>query len=363
MSANKKTWVGRVYLGRDKDGKQEFRWVGRFSTKRERDDAVAKARVELQHERVELPTVDEYVDRYLADYGRTKKASSLDAQTQRLKRFRKDFAGRSIDISRAEAKDWVNGEGIWALKGPVPFSIPGAVVTLYNHAINEDDLPLERNPFRGLGKRGKGRADQAPPTEAEFQKLLDSCSALGAYADQMRAFLQFSAFTLMRPSEVYELEWADIDFARMRIHKARRLYRGTVDEPKTGKKLIALTPPARDAIIGLSRDRGRLVFTTKTGLRLSQTTMHGYWGKVLAKADLDFDLYHATKHYGVHYMWTKLQLPTRVIAAQAGWSLETVDKMLAVYGHGEVGALEELDQAFASVDNVVQLPRPKAVGE
>ena len=163
----------------------------------------------------------------------------------------------------------------------------------------------------------------------------------------MRSFLKFSAFMLMRPSEVYELEWADIDTDAMRLRKARRVYRGHVDEPKTGPKTIALTAPARDAIIGLPRD-GRLVFRSKMGKRLSASTMQRYWDLVLAKAELDFDLYHATKHYGVHYMWTKLGLSNRAIAAQAGWSLKTVDKMLAVYGHGDVGALEEVDAAFAN---------------
>jgi hypothetical protein len=35
---------------------------------------------------------------------------------------------------------------------------------------------------------------------------MDACSALGPYAPTMRTLLEFSAFTLMRPSEVYELE-------------------------------------------------------------------------------------------------------------------------------------------------------------
>ena len=47
MPAKKrKAWVARVFLGRDPDGKQQFHWVGRYSTKRERDDAVARAKAE-----------------------------------------------------------------------------------------------------------------------------------------------------------------------------------------------------------------------------------------------------------------------------------------------------------------------------
>lgn len=341
---SKRRWSGRVYLGRDKDGKQLTQWVGRFDTKRERDEAVALARMELKKGgRLDLPTCDAYVDRYLEEYGRTNKGSSYDTQRQRLQRFRQDFMGRSLNVFRAEAKDWA---------ADVPPGCVQAVVTLYNHAIDEDDLPLERNPFRKLGRRTKGRADQPPPTEEEFQKLLDSCSALGHYAPKMRSLLLFAAFTLMRPSELYELEWADIDFDRMRIHKQRRLYRGTVDEPKTGKKLIALTAPARDAILGLPRE-SRLVFTSKTGKRLSQATVAGYWSQVLARAGLDFAPYLATKHYGVHMMWARMGMSARAIAAQAGWSVGTVDAMLGVYGHAEVDALEEVDRAFA--ENVVPL--------
>lgn len=359
--SKRKRWAGRLYLGRDAEGKQLFHWVGRFDTKRERDDAVAHARVGLRRGgSADLPTCDEYVDRYLADYERTKKDSSYDTQRDRLRRFRKDFAGRSLDIARAEAKEWITGSGRWSSKDPVPAHCIPAVVSLYNHAIDEDDLPLERNPFRRFGKRTKGRSEEPPPTEEEFGALLEACSALGDYGRTMRSLTLFAAFTLMRPGELFPLEWRDVDFERMRIRKARRLYRGHLEEPKTGAVTIALTPPARDAIIGLPRDRD-LVFASLTDRRLSQPMLSGYWGKVLAAAGLEFDFYHATKHYGVHYLWTKLGLSRRAIAAQAGWSLRTVDKMLAIYGHGEVGALEEVDEAFRGA-KVIPF-RPKAVGE
>lgn len=343
--SNRKRWIGRVYQGTDEDGKQLFDWVGRFDTKRERDKAVTLRRLELEKGgSAELPDCDAYVDRYLAEYAGRNKDSSLDTQTQRLKRFKKDYAGRSLDISRSEAKEWLAGEGLG--DGPVPKGDIPALVSLYNHAIDEDDLPLERNPFRKLSERSKGRADQNPPTEQEFGRLLRAAESLGEYGRTVKAMLQFSAFTLMRPGEMFPLEWTDIDFEAMRINKARRLYHGSLDEPKTGPKLIALTPPARDAVMVLPRVSS-YVFLSKTGKRYSQSMLSTYWANVLSASGLDFDFYAASKHYGVWYMWTVLKMSPRAIAAQAGWDVSTVDKMLRVYGHAEVGALAEVDDAFA----------------
>jgi integrase len=216
---------------------------------------------------------------------------------------------------------------------------------------------IERNPFRGLGRRTKGRSEQHPPTEDELSHLLDACAVHGSYAPQMRAFVTFAAYSGMRPGELFALEWADIDFESMRVDVKRRLYRGTVDLPKSNKsRRIALTPPARDALLGQpTRQDGGLVFVSKRGVRLSQPTFSGYWGKALARADLDFDFYLATKHWCVHYMYATLGLPPRVIGEQMGWTLASTLALLAVYGHGDIGALEEIDRAFAS--NVTPLRR------
>lgn len=83
---------------------------------------------------------------------------------------------------------------------------------------------------------------------------------------------------------------------------------------------------------------------------MSQSTLSGYWARVKAAAGLDFDFYHATKHYGVHYLWTERGMSPRAIAALAGWKVSTVIEMLETYGHGDVGALEEVDASFARDD-------------
>jgi hypothetical protein len=70
---------------------------------------------------------------------------------------------------------------------------------------------------------------------------------------------------------------------------------------------------------------------------------------------LDFDFYLATKHWCVHHLYAELGASPRAIAEQMGWALGTTLKMLAIYGHGDVGALEEVDRAFGA--NVTPLRR------
>lgn len=342
----RKQYVARLYLGAGR-----YRWIGRFDTKRERDRAKALALIALERERERLvaPTCEEYAARFLADYERSHKSSSTDTARGSLRRFRADFGHRPLNsISRLEAKDWV---------ARVPRSAVPVVVTLFAVAL-EDEL-VERNPFRELGKRTRGRAETPPPTEAELDRLLLACQVHGHYAPMMRALIRFAAYSAMRPGELFELRWSDIDHERMRIVVGRRVYRGTVDLPKSGKsREIALTPPARDAILGIPRTSD-LVFCAKRGGRLSQPTLSGYWAQVTAAAGLDMDFYLSTRHYCAHYLWVKLGLPARVVQEQLG---HADDKLLrSLYGHGEVGALDEIDAAFSA--NVVPIRALRDVGE
>ena len=163
----------------------------------------------------------------------------------------------------------------WADRVP-PSNVP-SVVTLFAAAVDAE--LVDRNPFRGLTRRSRGRSDQHPPTEDELTRLLDACAVHGWYAPTMRALITFAAYTGLRPGELFALEWADVDFEAMRVHVCRRVYNGHVDLPKSGRaRTVALPPLARDALLGLPREDA-LVFTSKRGKRLAAPTLSGYWGK------------------------------------------------------------------------------------
>jgi integrase len=344
-----KSWPGRIFIGRDESGKQVFHWVGRFDTKRERDDAVAKAKVERPWEDkpASAMTCGEWADRYLDRYQRRVdsgevKWSSLDTTQTAIKAFRRDFADRTLDsIEPVEAEDWAN---------VVPPAAVAQAVAVFNYAVRMRVVPY--NPFLGLGgKRSRGRRDLAPPTTRELESLRDACDALGSYAQQMRDLLDFAGLTLMRPGELFELRYSDVDLRANRIVVSRRLLRGRVDTPKSNRaKTIALPPPARDILLRQptrTREDG-LVFVGKTGTRLNAALLSMYWSNVRARAQLDlsFDFYRCSKHWGVHRLYL-LGLSARAIAAQAGWRESAVEALLGVYAHRDLVALAEVDALYA----------------
>ena len=160
--------------------------------------------MELERSRATILTCGEWVDRYLGRYERDYKASSMDTARGALKRFRADFSDRPLrSITRFEAIEWAER---------VPVGVSAVVVTCMNAAVDAE--LADRNPFRGLGRRGRGRSDEAPPTEEEFSKLLQACVRTAGTRPQMRALITLAAFTGMRPGEVFVLEWSDIDSRR-----------------------------------------------------------------------------------------------------------------------------------------------------
>lgn len=355
LGSKRKVWVGRISLGRDAGGKQQLWWVGRFDTKRERDDAVARARIERPWavRPPEQMTGGELADRYVARYermveSRERKQSSFGTVHQALKTFRRTFGDRPIaSITPIEAEDWVQ---------TVPSFVPARAVALFNYA--KRMRLLDHNPFEGLGGvGGRGRADERPPTLKELERLRDGCDALGDYAQRMRDLVDFLALTLLRPGEAYELRHTDIDLVANRIHVSRRIYKGIVDTPKNGRpKTIALPPPAREILLRQptrTREDG-LVFVSVRGQQLNASTIGVYWGKVRARADIrrDMPIYLATKHLGVSNLY-RLGLSARALSAQAGWSERAVEEMLAIYGHRDLAALAEVDALYAATESDV----------
>jgi integrase len=241
--------VGRVYIGLDPQGKEQYHWVGRYTTRRERDQAVAQARVDQPWETTtsELPTVAAYVADTIErmEFGslltkqdtRFKKSSIVAAKGRLGQLARSKLGELPLDeVTRYAATRWAE---------TVPAGVVNDVVVLFNRAVDEE--LLDRNPFRGLGRRVVGRADTDPPTDEQMILLLAGCSALGdAYAFRMRAMITFAAYTIMRPGELFALDWErDIDLHGGVVHVRERVYEGTLDLPKSNPRRAPRAARAR----------------------------------------------------------------------------------------------------------------------
>lgn len=320
----------------DRAGKQV--WVGTFATLAEARRQEAKARTE---QRVETRwTCDRYAEFWLEGYREQRKRSSYDTAASALAGFIDDFRG--IPIARL---DKIAAEK-WARKNR--WRVP-AVVTMMNAAV-EAEL-LARNPFSGLSSKGPGRKHVAPLAVADVERL--AAAAFRLHGQTMRSFVLFTAYTGMRVGEVFPLEWPDVDLQANRIFVKRRLYRGELDLPKSNRvHKCVLTPAARDALLPLDRSTD-VVFPGKRGARMSQSSLSYYWQGVTAQFGRKVTP-HELRHFAGHYLYVTLGLQARVVASQLGHSGPKLVEQL--YGHGDVGALEEIDRAF---DNVVPLRRAK----
>jgi integrase len=335
-----------VYRGLDAHGKQQFHWIGRFATKRERDLAIAKAKVESPWEDAPNGTVEEHAARMIArmesgamltQQKRRYKDSSIDTIRRRLKPLRRDFGPRDpASITRIEAEDWAATE--------TPSHMP--VVVQFFNVLYRAEI-VDRNRFEGLGRRPEQTKDRTPPTEAEMVLLIEACAVLGDYAPIMRALLTFASYTLLRRCELRALDWHGIDL------DAGKAGRATIPETKSNRpKTVTLIPTARAALEQLLEMPGYyptgVVFPNKTGGSLTAPTMSAYWKEVRARAGVDVEFYVATKHYGVWYLKVREGLDNGAIGAQAGWSEKTVDDMVKTYSHSaDARRLDDIDAHFA----------------
>lgn len=344
MIIKRRTARGKLRYGVrvDRGGRQK--WVGTFDTLAEARKQEAKAKASR---RLGSMRCDEFVDHFLEGYKAKVKASSYDTAETALRLFKSEYRGIALDqVTEIEAQRWAR-KNRWRV--PV-------IVTLFN-AARKAKL-VDDNPFAGIVSKGEGRKNTPPLTVAEVEALGQAAlEAHGEYGPMMRALLLFLAYSGMRVGEAFVLEWTDLDVEAMRIRVERRVYRGELDTPKSGKRrLIVLTPQARDAILGLDRS-SRTIFTAKRGGQLSQSLLTWYMEKVNGRFGRDVEP-HELKHFAGHYLYVVLGLPARVVAVQLGHN-DGGRLVEQLYGHGDVGALEEIDRALER--NVI--PIRKASGE
>jgi integrase len=339
-----RTYGVRIY--RDKG----YEWIGTRPTLRAARELEREALARGREPKG--PTCDRFATRWLKTL--SVKDSTLDSYTTALVGFKRDFAGRPLgSVTVDEAHDWAVAN---------PWRLP-VVRALFETARRR--RTIAHNPFANLRlPQSRGRKDKPPLTETQVADLATVARRVHGWDDYgpvMAAFVVFTAYTGMRPGEVYALDWADLDVPAQEVHVRRRVYQGKVDLPKGNRaRTIALAPEARRALAWLPWPPEGLVFRSKRDRMLSHGTMNqsprkatatrpaeggGYWTQIENAWGSKVDIAEL-RHFCGHLLYVRRDQPARLVAVQLGH--RTPSLVETRYGHFEVGALEGLKEAFSA---------------
>jgi len=219
---------------------------------------------------------------------------------------------------------------------------------------------ISGNPWAGLGlERTRGRAGQSPPSEAQVWELI---AAAAEHSTMFAAWLQVAAFTGMRPGELDALQWARVDFQSGLINVIEQWSEKPQEFslPKNGLKRVALlTPPAREALVGLPRI-GEFCFVNARGSHFRPPSRSNMWARVTASTGFEGDIYLATRHFAGWYMTNVLELRAEDVAVALGHT-DGGDEVRRTYGHADDRiALRRVANAYESVGSVVPLRKDMA---
>jgi integrase len=288
-----KRWVTTIYNPETR-GKV---WVS-GATREECKANVGKALERLQHQRETRETVQAFGDRWVdpdGPFSRRRGESTILHNTERTKAFRDRFAARKLSsITRREALEWGH-ENI----GRLP-----AVRAMFSDA-KRIGLIVD-NPFAGLNltRDPTSRPDAPTPRDVEAMRLAAN-EAHGAYGRMYGNLIVLSAYTGLRPGELYALEWSDVDLNAGELRVVRQFNQATrtVTPPKyNSKRSIVLLDEARGALEALPRLSGQpLVVSTPTGKRFSGMAQHHYWNPVRNLiGHPEWTFYSLRHHYGTY---------------------------------------------------------------
>jgi integrase len=186
---------------------------------------------------------------------------------------------------------------------------------------------VDDNPFAGLGlNTTRGRKDLAVLKRNEVERLA-TCAVdvwSGEVGLTMRAVILTAAFVGMRPAELYGLRWSDIDFRADEIRVERQYSpasRSYEELPKNGeKRLIALTPPAKAALLEMPRplNEEEQIFRGRRGGPLTGRTQHYYWHPIRCRFGTPSMELYELRHFCASWLFNDLELPAQDVAHQLG---------------------------------------------
>lgn len=296
-------WIAQVHdesTGRN-------RHLGTFGTKRD----AAKAEATAYETRVRVhELVSSFIDRWTRDYPRAD--STNKHNSERVRRFRAAYGDKRLDaITRQQARTW-------ALENKGEHS---ALRAMFTDALR-DDL-VHSNPFANLGvnrKKPKRKIEPGWMTAEDISRLAAAAHLVHrpGTADIVSSAILVSAYTGIRPGELFALERTDVVGNQLVISKAIRSNTKTLGTPKNGRtRTIVLPEIAAEAIEHTPRNHETLVFTTARGKQLYQPGWYGMWNPARVAAGFPNMQYYELRHWCATHL-IELGLSPSDVAIQMG---------------------------------------------
>jgi integrase len=242
-----RTWLVRIFMGRDAKGKQKFHHKTIHGTKRDADRYLTATRREMGLgvfvEPAAMP-VNEYFDRWLRDAARPRVSRrTADGYAGLLERYIRQPLGH-LQLDKVKPLDIQRVYGEMLARGLSARVVRHAHSALHNalkQAVKWGLLSRNPSDLVELPKvLHKERRVLSPEEAQEFLKA----AALMPHG----LIFEFALLSGMRPEEYLALQWADIDLERGTTQVRRALVRHKkswcFEEPKTARSRRTVFLPA-----------------------------------------------------------------------------------------------------------------------
>lgn len=242
-----RTWLIRIFLGRDAKGKQNFHHKTIHGTKRDAERYLVAVRREMDLGVFVEPSamsVSEYLDRWLRDAARPRVSRrTADGYAGLLERYIREPLGfKRLDKLQALDIQSVYGE----------MQARGLSARVVRHTHSALHNALKQAVKWGLLSRNPSDLVELPKVPHKEQRVLSPDEAVGflevAALMPHGLIFEFALMTGMRPEEYLALQWADVDFERGTAQVKRALVRHkkswSFEEPKTARSRRTVFLPA-----------------------------------------------------------------------------------------------------------------------
>jgi integrase len=241
------TWLVRVFMGRDGQGKRRYLNKTIRGKKKDAQDYLSKTLVDISSGTFVEPsplTVKEYLDKWLETAARPRVSRrTADGYAGLLKRYiHAPLGSKRLDDLRALDIQKVYGE----------MQARGLSARVVRHTHSSLHNALKQAVKWGMIARNPSDLVELPKVPHKERRVLlpDEAQEFLRAANEMRHGLifEFALISGMRPEEYLAVKWADLDFERGTVQVRRALVRHknswSFEEPKTKKSRRTITLPA-----------------------------------------------------------------------------------------------------------------------